>query len=113
MWLLSLRQSKECYKGRMLQGNANTTINGGMNASKKKIRTELLTIRAATFWNSLLLGVVEISNTITLKMDHTDVTEGTGCGCLHQLGTKHNKSRSLSHATKFLCDDVSKQVRVN
>lgn len=39
---------KEVYNGRMLQGNANTTINVGMNASKKKIRTEHLTIRAAT-----------------------------------------------------------------
>lgn len=68
-----------------------------MNASKKKTRTELLTIRALTFWNSLPLGVAEICN----KTDHTDVTEGTGCGCLHQLGTKHN-SRSLSQTTKFL-----------
>lgn len=85
MQLLSLRQSKkvtkeECYRAMLTQ------LMGAINASKKKIGMELLTIRAATFWNSLPLGVVaQISNTITLKMDHTDVTEGTGCGCLHLL----------------------------
>lgn len=75
---------KEGYKGRKPQSNANTTINGHINASKKKTRTELSTIRAADFSNSLTL--VEISNTITPKPDCTDVTEGTESGCLHQLG---------------------------
>jgi len=56
----------------MLQDNANTTINVGMNASKKKIRTKVLTVRAATFWNSLSLGVVtQISNTIALRIKKT------------------------------------------
>lgn len=94
---------KEVYRGRMILGNANTTINGGMKINKKKIRMELLAIRAATFWNGLPLGpATEISNTITLKMDHTDVAEGKGCGCLHQLGTKHNGSRSLLHYKVFV-----------
>lgn len=78
----------------MLKANANTTIRGGMNASNGEIRTELLTMRAATFWNSPLLAI-QTSNTITLKMDHADVTEGTGCGCLHQQGTQHGDSRRL------------------
>lgn len=85
---------KEGYKGRTLQGNANTTINGDLNASKKKIRTALLIIRAATFWNSLLLGVEEISNTINFK-DGSYRTERTGCGCLHQ--------RELSTAIQEAC----------
>lgn len=46
---------KEGYKGRKLQSNANTTINGHVNASKKKNRKELFTIRAANFSNSLPL----------------------------------------------------------
>lgn len=56
-----------------------------------------------------------ISNTVTLKTDYTDVTEGTGCGCLHQLGTKQSNSRSLSLMLQKFCkyDDESKQMRVN
>lgn len=85
---------KEGYKGRKPQSNANTTINGHINASNKKTRTEFFTIRAANFSNSLTL--VEITNTTTPKTDCTDVTEGTGCGCLHQLGAKHGNSRTPS-----------------
>lgn len=41
--------AKEGHKGRMLQGNANTMLREDKNANRKKIRMELLTIRAATF----------------------------------------------------------------
>jgi len=48
-------------------------------------------------------------------MDHTPLTEGTGGACLHQLGTMHSESRSLSLTIGSFCkyDDVSKQMRVN
>lgn len=107
------KAAKEGYKGRKPQSNANTTINGHVNASRKKNRTELFTIRAANFLNSLPL--VEISNTTTPKMDCTDVTKGMGCGCLHQLGAKHGNSRSLSLTLRSFCkhDEMNKQMRVN
>lgn len=85
---------KEGYKGRKPQSNANTTINEHINASKKKTRTQFFTIRAANFSNNLTF--VEISNTPTPKTDCTDVVEGTGCGCLQQLGAKHGNSRTPS-----------------
>lgn len=56
--MVSLKAVKEGYKGRMLQSNANTTINGGHECKQEEMRMELLTIRDDTLWNSLPLGVV-------------------------------------------------------